>query len=34
MAHMTNTIKAIAKAAEGMISGEQTPTRVDPSGLR
>jgi Zn-dependent M28 family amino/carboxypeptidase len=34
MAHMTNTIKAIAKAAEGMISGEQTPTRVDPSGLK
>lgn len=34
MAHMTNTIKAIAKAAEKMISGEQTPTRVDPSGLR
>ncbi|WP_221405735.1 M28 family metallopeptidase [Roseivirga echinicomitans] len=34
MAHMTNTIKAIAKAAEGMISGAQTPTRVDPSGLR
>lgn len=34
MAHMTNTIKAIAKAAEGMISGEQTPTRVDPTGLR
>ncbi|MGW8123093.1 M20/M25/M40 family metallo-hydrolase [Roseivirga echinicomitans] len=34
MEHMTNTIKAIAKAAEGMISGAQTPTRVDPSGLR
>jgi hypothetical protein len=34
MAHMTNTIRAIAKAADKMISGEQTPTRVDPSGLR
>lgn len=34
MGHMTNTIKAIAKAAEGMISGAQTPTRVDPTGLR
>jgi Zn-dependent M28 family amino/carboxypeptidase len=27
--HMTNTIKAIAKAAEGIVSGEDTPTRVD-----
>ncbi|MFT6971863.1 MAG: hypothetical protein ACJAXX_002438 [Roseivirga sp.] len=34
MAHMTNTIKAISKAAVKMISGEQTPSRVDPSGLR
>lgn len=29
--HLTNTIKAIAKAAEGMISGADTPTRVDAS---
>lgn len=31
MAHMTNTIKAIAAAAKRMISGEDTPTRVDPA---
>jgi hypothetical protein len=31
LAHMTNTIKAIAAAATGMISGEDTPTRVDKS---
>lgn len=29
--HMTNTIKAIARAAEGIVSGEDTPTRVDVS---
>jgi Peptidase family M28 len=29
--HMTNTIRAIAMAAETMISGEATPTRVDPA---
>lgn len=34
MAHMTNTIKAIASAAERIISGLDTPTRVDPAGLR
>lgn len=33
MAHMTNTIKAIASAAVRIISGEDTPTRVDPAGL-
>ena len=33
MAHLTNTVKAIAKAAEGMVSGELTPTRVDKSTL-
>lgn len=33
MAHMTNTIKAIAAAAERIISGTDTPTRVDPAGL-
>ena len=27
--HLTNTIKAIAKAAEGIVSGKDTPTRVD-----
>lgn len=27
--HMTNTIKAIARAAQGIISGRDTPTRVD-----
>jgi len=34
MAHMTNTVKAIAAAAVRIISGEDTPTRVDPAGLR
>ncbi len=29
--HMTNTIKAIAAAATLIISGEATPTRVDPA---
>jgi Zn-dependent M28 family amino/carboxypeptidase len=29
--HLNNTIKAIARAAMGMISGEQTPTRIDPA---
>lgn len=33
MAHMTNTIKAIASAAERIISGTDTPSRVDPTGL-
>jgi hypothetical protein len=33
MAHLTNTVKAIAKAAEGMVSGESTPTRVDKSSV-
>ncbi len=32
--HMTNTIRALAKAAVGMISGEDTPTRVDPANVR
>ena len=31
--HMTNTIKAIAKAAVGIISGEDTPTRVDKDSV-
>lgn len=31
LSHLTNTIKAIAKAAEGIVSGEDTPTRVDTS---
>lgn len=29
ISHLTNTIKAIAKAAKGIVSGEDTPTRVD-----
>ncbi len=33
MSHLTNTVKAIAKAAEGMVSGEDTPTRVDKSTI-
>jgi len=32
--HMTNTIRAIALAAETIISGEATPTRVDPDSVR
>ena len=32
--HMTNTIKALAAAAVRMISGEDTPTRVDPASVR
>ncbi|MFY0592358.1 M28 family metallopeptidase [Roseivirga sp.] len=32
--HMTNTIKALAAAATRMISGEDTPTRVDPAKVR
>lgn len=31
--HMTNTIKAIAAGAGRMISGEDTPTRVDPANV-
>ncbi len=27
--HLTNTIKAIAKAAQGIVSGKETPTRVN-----
>lgn len=34
LAHMTNTIKAIATAAARMISGEDTPTRVDKASVR
>lgn len=33
MSHLTNTVKAIAKAAERMVSGELTPTRVDKSTI-
>lgn len=32
--HMTNTIRALAAAAARMISGEDTPTRVDPANVR
>ena len=31
--HLTNTVKAIAKAAERMVSGELTPSRVDKSTI-
>lgn len=34
LAHMTNTIQAIAAAAGRMISGEDTPTRVDKASVR
>ena len=33
VAHMSNTIKAIAKGAEGIVSGEQTPSRVDKESV-
>lgn len=32
--HMTNTIRAIALAAKAIISGGETPTRVDPDSVR
>jgi len=32
--HMTNTIRAIALAGATIISGEETPTRVDPESVR
>jgi hypothetical protein len=32
--HMTNTIRAIALGAATIISGEATPTRVDPDSVR
>lgn len=31
LAHLNNTIKAIARAAQGILSGEDTPSRVDPA---
>ena len=31
LAHLTNTIRAIAMGAERIISGDATPTRVDPA---
>lgn len=33
MPHTTNTIRAISKGAEGIISGKYTPTRVDVSTI-
>jgi len=33
VAHLTNTIRAISKAAGGIVSGQDTPTRVDASQL-
>jgi len=32
--HMTNTIRAIAMGAETIVTGEATPTRVDPATVR
>lgn len=32
--HMANTIRAIALAAQTIVSGEATPTRVDPESVR
>ncbi len=32
LAHMTNTIRAIAAAAATIVRGEETPTRVEPTG--
>ncbi len=32
--HLTNTIRAISRAAEGIVSGRDTPTRVDTSQVR
>lgn len=29
ISHLTNTIRAIARAAQGIVSGQDTPTRVD-----
>ena len=34
MEHLTNMIKAIALGSEGVVSGEDTPTRVDKSQVR
>lgn len=31
--HLTNTVNAVGVAAEQMISGEDTPTRVDPNDI-
>ncbi|MEO9884041.1 MAG: M28 family peptidase, partial [Balneola sp.] len=33
IAHLTNTIRAISQAAVGIVSGQDTPTRVDASQL-
>ncbi|MEX0720443.1 MAG: M20/M25/M40 family metallo-hydrolase [Balneolaceae bacterium] len=34
ISHATNTIFAIAKAAEEIISGKETPTRIDPEEVK
>lgn len=34
LSHLTNTINAIAEAAEGIISGKYTPTRVDRNSVQ
>jgi hypothetical protein len=33
VSHLTNTIKAILRGSKGIISGEQTPSRIDPNSL-
>lgn len=33
LAHLTNTVKAIARGAEGIINGELTPSRVDKADI-
>lgn len=34
ISHTTNTIQAIARGIEAIVSGEQTPTRINPDSLR
>lgn len=34
MAHLTNMVKAIALASQGIVSGKDTPTRVDKSQVK
>lgn len=34
LASLTNTIKAIAKASEGIVAGRDTPTRIDPTTVK
>lgn len=34
LSSLTNTIRAIAKASEGIVSGRDTPTRIDPTTVK